>query len=513
MEGMQNIGHPQLYPSHRTSALQPGPAMAPGPVMHGAHHMQTPMAQMPTAQMPMPGPAGTQAYQLARNSMPAKSVNHAGGPYLTRDGHADFIATGHDGMTQGGMDYAAAQGGVYASTPAPYELEQEQQVVEEPVRVSMVVPEGAMPGTKLQYSAPDGQELRLTVPEGVPPGSVMTLTQDPVTGQWKCMAEPVEDPEDAQAAAPAPPTEHPTYTPGAPTIASYPAGHGPICVPRTYVQQPATVNLSYVPPPVSGNASLSMPGQVLGPAGLAMDPARFNPPRQMPGYPGGDVILDQRASYTPPPGMVMEQRPSYTPLPAEALGSPPLQVLGPHGERGLMASMANMQPQQLPPHVVPSQTPSYVPPPVTTLVQNRPSYVPPVVGMQGSQAAPVMMLPPQYVTAPGQPPMHMMGPPVVGMPPQGMVGAPPMTPMGHVAMPMMPGHMLQGHMAPPGYMGPPVGQVPMAMHHQLQAGTVPYGGPLPQHLQHMQMMRPGPPPPEGMEVMPTHGMMQQLAQG
>mmetsp|Transcript_15560 Transcript_15560/g.34632 ORF Transcript_15560/g.34632 Transcript_15560/m.34632 type:complete len:548 (-) Transcript_15560:58-1701(-) len=546
MEGMQNIGHPQLYPSHRTSALQPGPAMAPGPVMHGAHHMQTPMAQMPTAQMPMaqmptaqmpmPGPAGTQAYQLARNSMPAKSVNHAGGPYLTRDGHADFIATGHDGMTQGGMDYAAAQGGVYASTPAPYELEQEQQVVEEPVRVSMVVPEGAMPGTKLQYSAPDGQELRLTVPEGVPPGSVMTLTQDPVTGQWKCMAEPVEDPEDAQAAAPAPPTEHPTYTPGAPTIASYPAGHGPICVPRTYVQQPATVNLSYVPPPVSGNASLSMPGQVLGPAGLAMDPARFNPPRQMPGYPGGETMLDQRPSYTPPPVTVMGQRPSYTPLPGETMGGPAMQmVLGPHGEMGLMASTAAVQPQQLPPHVVLGQTPSYVPPPVT-MIQNRPSYVPPEVGTQGTQmaqGAPVRMLPPQYVTAPGQPPgqlpMAMMGQPMAGMPPQGMVGAPPMMPMVQAAMPMMspaglppqvgppppmgqmtgPGYMMQGHPAPPAYMGPPMGQAPMTMHHQLPPGMVPYGGPMPQQ---MQMMRPGPLPPEGMEGMPMQGMMQQPSQ-
>ena len=37
-----------------------------------------------------------------------------------------------------------------------------------PQSVSVVVPEGATPGTKLPATAPDGQELDLTVPEGVP---------------------------------------------------------------------------------------------------------------------------------------------------------------------------------------------------------------------------------------------------------------------------------------------------------------------------------------------------------
>mmetsp|Transcript_15559 Transcript_15559/g.34624 ORF Transcript_15559/g.34624 Transcript_15559/m.34624 type:complete len:548 (-) Transcript_15559:58-1701(-) len=546
MEGMQYPGLPQPYPgpSQRTYAMQPGPAMGPGPVLHGA-----PPMQMPMAQMPMPGPAGTHAYQLARHSMPTTPFNQAMGLDLTRDGRPDLIVVGpggnaHDDMTQGGVVYAAAQGGVYASTPAPQELEQapheEAQVQaeeEEPLRVSMVVPEGATPGTKLQYAAPDGQELRLTVPEGVPPGSIMNLTQDPITKQWKCMAEPVDAPEADRGPAPDPHMERVTYTQGASTIASYPAGQVPMHVPRTYVQQPTSVNLSYVPPPVAGNASLTMaPGQVLGPSGLAMDPARFNPPRQMPGYPGGETMLDQRPSYTPPPVTVMGQRPSYTPLPGETMGGPAMQmVLGPHGEMGLMASTAAVQPQQLPPHVVLGQTPSYVPPPVT-MIQNRPSYVPPEVGTQGTQmaqGAPVRMLPPQYVTAPGQPPgqlpMAMMGQPMAGMPPQGMVGAPPMMPMVQAAMPMMspaglppqvgppppmgqmtgPGYMMQGHPAPPAYMGPPMGQAPMTMHHQLPPGMVPYGGPMPQQ---MQMMRPGPLPPEGMEGMPMQGMMQQPSQ-
>merc|ERR1719410_2284369 len=86
-------------------------------------------------------------------------------------------------------------GQAYMTQPAAGDYGQEAQqpdaVHEEPLKVSMVVPEGALPGTKLQYAAPDGQELRLTVPDGVPPGSLMTLTQDPVTKQWKCMAERV----------------------------------------------------------------------------------------------------------------------------------------------------------------------------------------------------------------------------------------------------------------------------------------------------------------------------------
>merc|ERR1712137_901965 len=82
-------------------------------------------------------------------------------------------------------DYGTA----YADFPSPTQMEETQ---EDALVMTTVVPELAVAGTKLRCTAPDGQELRLTVPEGVPPGSVMTLTLDPVSRQWKCMAEPID---------------------------------------------------------------------------------------------------------------------------------------------------------------------------------------------------------------------------------------------------------------------------------------------------------------------------------
>lgn len=57
-------------------------------------------------------------------------------------------------------------------------------------RVSIVVPPSATPGTVLEQIMPDGQELSLRVPEGVYPGSVLTLVWDPTTGSWSCTADP-----------------------------------------------------------------------------------------------------------------------------------------------------------------------------------------------------------------------------------------------------------------------------------------------------------------------------------
>jgi len=63
----------------------------------------------------------------------------------------------------------------------------------EPVTISMVVPREAVAGIRLRCAAPDGTELCLTLPEGVPPGSRMTVSRDPVTGAWKCVAEPADE--------------------------------------------------------------------------------------------------------------------------------------------------------------------------------------------------------------------------------------------------------------------------------------------------------------------------------
>lgn len=58
-----------------------------------------------------------------------------------------------------------------------------------PLATSVVVPEGAEPGSLLRATTPEGQELDLIIPEGVRPGSRLSLTRDPITGSWTCTAE------------------------------------------------------------------------------------------------------------------------------------------------------------------------------------------------------------------------------------------------------------------------------------------------------------------------------------
>ncbi len=52
----------------------------------------------------------------------------------------------------------------------------------------MKTTEDVQPGTKLILKSlmQPGEELRLTVPKGVPPGSTLTLAKDPETMAWKC---------------------------------------------------------------------------------------------------------------------------------------------------------------------------------------------------------------------------------------------------------------------------------------------------------------------------------------
>eukprot|EP00443_Scrippsiella_acuminata_P088332 CAMPEP_0115448830 /NCGR_PEP_ID=MMETSP0271-20121206/40688_1 /TAXON_ID=71861 /ORGANISM="Scrippsiella trochoidea, Strain CCMP3099" /LENGTH=156 /DNA_ID=CAMNT_0002874953 /DNA_START=122 /DNA_END=588 /DNA_ORIENTATION=- len=78
-------------------------------------------------------------------------------------------------------------------------------ILESPPATSftIVVPEGATAGTSLKHTTPDGKELDLAVPPGVPPGSSLILTQDPSTGAWSCVAEPPKPPAAPPAAAPA----------------------------------------------------------------------------------------------------------------------------------------------------------------------------------------------------------------------------------------------------------------------------------------------------------------------
>lgn len=342
----------------------------------------------------------------------------------------------------------ALNGGMYQQQ----EYYEEQQ---EPLTVSLVVPEGVGPGMKLQYDAPDGQELRLTVPDGVPPGSVMTLTQDPVTKQWKCMAEPAENLEGApqqpqqqqqqyeqyedvmeyhrqpqnhqQQNASAPctaPAPQERAMPAqqmhqqAPKITTYPAGQAPRIVTKSTVVHPLPVNLSYVPPPAQVSTSVQMaPGQVI----LAGHPA----------------AAQQRPSYTPPPISIVD-RPSFTPLPQAMPAAPqpmplaaapatlaadPSQFNPPRQvpyvvQDGLDRRPSYTPPPQMLPQMGPpvvGQTPSYVPPPAMPVIQNSPSYVPPPAGvpMVPMVQSPSYVPPPAITTAPpvtyAAPPPDMMG--------------------------------------------------------------------------------------------------------
>jgi len=252
------------------------------------------------------------------------------------------------------------------------------EAAEEPPVIELYVPDDALPGTKLEWIAPDGQELRLTVPEGVPPGSLMTLSQDPATGKWKCMAEPGEPeehlvlpsvrgggatyetspgytvPATDYAVSPglvaeAPPvtryrTSHPgtsvssaarPVTAGRPVNHSYMPGQGDhVYTPPVLVATP--MRPSYTPPPVvhtvtrapsytppGGSSALIRPPSYVPPPtvqqpSLTARPSYTPPPvvERMPSYtPTPVVVRESRPSYTPPPVAVLEQRPSYTPLP------------------------------------------------------------------------------------------------------------------------------------------------------------------------------------------------------
>jgi len=245
-------------------------------------------------------------------------------------------------------------------------------------------------------------------------------------------------------------------------------------VPRVLNHHPLPVNLSYVPPPSAQQAVAMMPSQVIvGQQVLpSIDPSRFNPPRQVPDYHGGEY-MEQRPSYTPPP-VVMEQRPSYTPPPVLTMGQH-VQMGVPGGqptEPALMASTAKVCPQHIVQQLqqqqqhglVIGQTPSYVPPPVQ-VIQNSPSYMPPVLGQpQGDAAATSVQMPavvptqqgPSITTLPSH--EHMLA--------QGAaVGLAPMHPQ-QVLQPMMAPcgqpHMVPTQMVLPTMGFPTIGMMPSA---------------------------------------------------
>jgi len=537
----------QVMQGQRVSYAQPMMSHQGAPVVytHTPQHAPAPAPAAPVVSYQTQQPIA-QTQQTASQATRVLGPSNAVGLDLNRDGRYDLIV---GGAPQDSAPEVLHQDGIGNSAGGYFTTggEAVPAMEEEPMTVTLVVPEGATPGTKLQHTAPDGQELRLTVPDGVPAGSVMTLTQDPVTKGWKCMAEPSEP-----AAPPAPaPYEPPPAATGPyagpqttervvsyaavptgapPQITTYLPGQAPTV--RTMVGGPPgpgmfrghqimPVNLSYVPPPNHTSSVAMAPGQVT--AGIL--PAHFNPPRQDPMMPPG-MILGQRPSYTPPPVMVMEQRPSYTPPPVMQVGGPP------PGQQ--MDGTIKAFPQMM---MV--QTPSYVPPPV--MVQNSPSYVPPPVMIMGPpphgmtmvapgqmmQVHPGQMLPgPCMATMPTQgqpmpmatqqgpppgPPQEGQGPPAQREPAQG----PPMQPQIQAGPP--PGHVM--HHLPPGVQyfthpmgsgpvmvqGPP-GQPPMVIQHQVMPGGPMAGGTTPGHFlpPGAHMMPPGHMMPPHMQQMPMH---------
>jgi len=438
---------------------------------------------------------------------------------------------------------AQLQQAAHSATPQAGAYQPPDPTPEEGPKETIIVPENAVPGTKLQYTASDGQELRLTVPEGVPPGSIMTLQQDPVTKAWKCMAEPADLPEEPQPQAQQPQRAHQiigqsgpsmganervmTYVTGPPTVTTYSSIGGAAPTVRTapmpmHMQpmQPMPVNLSYVPPPQPGMVAAMPPGHVM----------------IHPGHPGPGTapmifpqMMEQRHSYTPPPVMVLEQRPSYTPPPVGMVENRPSYTPLPQGfaHTAPAPTMTAGTVHAAPPMIL-QQTPSYVPPPV---MQVMPGMTMPTAMAPGPS---IMSLPPpgpqpqHGMTWPGHmagtipaqmPPGSVAGPPVVHQvtgAPQPMVyhhpaGVPmgmPMVqqpPMGSYMGAPMHGACVHPGMPPPMavYPGGPPMQPGMPGAHmagyppQLQPGMpMQYGAPQPMHPQYMHPQQP-PPAAEG----------------
>ena len=66
----------------------------------------------------------------------------------------------------------------------------------------MIVPEGMFPGDTLQATTPSGVTVRLEVPEGVSPGTVLTFKVDAISPSNKAIQSPLQEPTAAPCAAP-----------------------------------------------------------------------------------------------------------------------------------------------------------------------------------------------------------------------------------------------------------------------------------------------------------------------
>eukprot|EP00811_Abedinium_folium_P016600 NODE_2553_length_2190_cov_4.013088.p1 GENE.NODE_2553_length_2190_cov_4.013088~~NODE_2553_length_2190_cov_4.013088.p1 ORF type:complete len:657 (+),score=176.93 NODE_2553_length_2190_cov_4.013088:280-1971(+) len=358
--------------------------------------------------------------------------------------------------------FAQPQGDYQQGYPEGYPLDAQQDGMEGPLSMTMVVPEKAMAGMKLRCTAPDGQELRLTVPDGVPPGSVMTLTQDPISKQWKCMAEPPDLPPSPQPDMPAEaqqdqmPTEPVLPPPGAMPAppgsfqnASLPAAGAPLPPALTPDGQP----IQRQPPPM-GQGPLMQPGTYAPPPRvMTYAPLPVNlsyvPAAGMPAGPAPVMAVASQPGLMPPTQGQFVGAAAPGPMQPVLLGGtyPQQPVMGPPPAT-LSADPALFNPPRQQPMsgvLQPEQRASYTAPPMTATMEWRPSYTPPPGPVERT---PSYSAPPQPLMAMPQQPQRT---PSYTPPPQQPLMVPMLRPQG-----------VQPH--PHGQVGP-VGQVaPMAMY-------------------------------------------------
>lgn len=341
---------------------------------------------------------------------------------------------------------------------------------EELLSMTMVVPDRATAGMKLRCTALDGQELRLTLPEGVPAGSVMTLTQDPESKIWKCMAEPtapemLEMPADfytspdmvsasMPAAFPRPGLEQPATQP------ALGPGHMPISRNQTMPHgQPGLVNWNSVG--MNGPASspgMNGPANSLGMNGLATSPPEVHRHSATPGSQVGPSRLlpackpmPINLSYVPPPapghvptrsslgrGSQQEIRVAARPQPhrgptrSPTVAAPPATLMtdpalfNPPRQYPMGGSVVEQRPSYTPPPVLERRIPSYTPPPqrpasYTPLpqvkpIERKPSYTPPQAPLdQRLYASVPQQLLPQQPLVPSTRPHGAFGMPMLPM--------------------------------------------------------------------------------------------------
>lgn len=172
-------------PQVASSSPFPTDEAAPSPVA-------SPGAAAPPAAVPDADASPSRSGSAARSPSPVIQLLHppASGVVRAASGGSPWSGASAGGPSPLGPPAALGPLSSASSPISPGASAQATGGAEDFDRVSIVVPPSATPGTVLEQIMPDGQELSLRVPEGVYPGSVLTLVWDPTTGSWSCTADP-----------------------------------------------------------------------------------------------------------------------------------------------------------------------------------------------------------------------------------------------------------------------------------------------------------------------------------